>query len=178
MNNIILIGMKSCGKSTVGNLLAKRFAVPFIELDSEIQRIHDRKYHEHLSCRELFVKYGEFCFRTLETESLMSIVRSPKRKPFVLSCGGGTPMYSVNQQLLRDLGLIIFLDTDQDVILARINRDGIPGFFPVKNDPKKSLQLLSRSRNPVYRSLANVTIPIRDELPTVILSQIVERIQI
>ena len=49
MKNIILIGMKACGKSTVGKLLAKKLEMQFIELDQEIEKTHLADKNERLS---------------------------------------------------------------------------------------------------------------------------------
>ena len=60
--NIILIGMKACGKSTVGKLLAQKLGIKFVELDQEIEKVHFMDKNEKLSFREIFRKHGPLIF--------------------------------------------------------------------------------------------------------------------
>ena len=56
MKNIILIGMKACGKSTVGKILAQKLGIDFVELDIEIEKAHLLSKKESLNFREIFKK--------------------------------------------------------------------------------------------------------------------------
>ncbi|KKT48032.1 MAG: Shikimate kinase [Candidatus Gottesmanbacteria bacterium GW2011_GWA2_44_17] len=173
MDNIILIGMKACGKSTVGKLLAKKLGIKFIELDKEIEKIHLINKKEKLNFREIFKKHGAIYFRQLESKILKNISREKKEKKFVLSCGGGTPLNENSQEILKKLGKVIFLDVDKIVLLPRILKHGVPAFFPYSNDPKKSLDELLEKRKPVYEKTADKTIFFDDETPEELVKKIV-----
>lgn len=175
MKNIIIIGMKACGKSTVGRHLAQSLHMHFVELDEQVEALHQEKNGERLSCREIFRTHGEAYFRLLETEALKTQMH---QKNIVLACGGGTPLVVGNQKILQSLGTVVFLDTDPDMLLLRILKTGIPAFFADQDQPKKSLHLLLAKRNPIYKKLAQMQIAIHLETPTETVSRIMERINI
>ena len=87
---IILLGYMGCGKSTIGRLLAKDLALPYIDLDDYLRKIHGR------SVTNLFIEYGEIGFRKLEKTALEDLLVSAQAS--VLSLGGGTPCYGDNMQ--------------------------------------------------------------------------------
>ena len=173
--NIILIGMKACGKSTVGKLLAQKLEIKFIELDQEIEKAHligkkpafakASAGKEKLTFREIFKKHGAIYFRQLELEVLKIIFQEKRTRKFVLSCGGGTPLNEDNKEILKKLGKVFFLDVDEEVLLPRILEHGIPAFFPFQNDPEKSLNKLLEKRRPIYEKIANKIISFKSELP-------------
>ena len=85
---IILLGYMGSGKTTVGRLLAQKLALPFIDLDDYLKKIHDR------SVPNLFDDHGEIGFRKLEQTALNVLLSSTHAS--VLSLGGGTPCYADN----------------------------------------------------------------------------------
>ena len=155
---IILIGMKGCGKTTVGTLLAKKLQISFIDSDTEIEKTHGREKGEAISFRQIFKQYGEKYFRALETRTLKHIAEEFGDTDFVFACGGRTPLQEENQEILIGLGKIIFLNVEKDILLKRILVQGIPAFFPYPADPSKSLDELLTERLPAYKKLADVTI--------------------
>lgn len=153
---IILIGMKSSGKTTLGKILARRLDVPFADMDAEIERRHHQEKGELLRFRDIFARYGKDYFRDLETRALRALSSSDTPSSFVLATGGGLPLAEGNRMLLRALGVIVFLDVPQDVLLARIISRGIPAFFPYPDDPARSLAEILKARQPIYRALAHI----------------------
>lgn len=170
---IILIGMKACGKSTVGKLLAQKLGIEFIELDQEIEKGHLTNKKEKLEFREIFKKHGTKYFRGLESEILEKISREKKSKKFVLSCGGGTPLDENNQKILKKLGKVIFLDTDKEILLPRILKHGVPAFFPYPGNPKKSRDELLKKRKPIYKKVADKIVAFTNETPKEIVNRII-----
>ncbi|HUD18845.1 MAG TPA: shikimate kinase [Patescibacteria group bacterium] len=173
MKNIILIGMKGCGKSTVGRVLSKKLGMRFVELDDEISMLYEKKTGKRLSCRKIFRNIGEEDFRQLETDALNNVKRIQN---MALSCGGGTPLSETNQGMLRSMGTVVFLDTDEDILLKRIKTGGIPSFFKKNEDHKTSLHQVLETRFPVYEKIAGVRLALRDESPEEIATHISERI--
>ena len=160
---IILIGMKGCGKTTVGILLAQTLQIPFIDADVEIESMHRREKGETLSFRQIFQRYGQPYFQALDTRTLQHIASAYEKMNFVFASGGRTPLQAENQDILSDLGTIIFLNVHRAVLLKRILAQGIPAFFPYPHDPERSLDELLMQRAPVYQRLANLTIDIGAE---------------
>jgi len=183
--NLILIGMKSSGKTTIGRLLARKLGLRFTDVDAEIERLHAEQKGERLPFREIFKLYGKDYFRTLETAALRALavnlspptLSSPHRTPFVLATGGGLPLAEENRPLLKALGIIVFLDVAPEVLLPRITARGIPAFFPYPDDPAKSLAELLAARNPIYAALARITVPCRLESQDTIADMIIHQLE-
>ncbi len=173
MDNIILIGMKACGKSTVGKLLARKLGIEFLELDQEIEKVHLMNKKKKLNFREIFKKHGVDYFRALEKKVLKTIVEKDKEKQIILACGGGTPLDPENQMLLKRLGKVIFLNAKEDVLLPRILMHGVPAFFPYLNDPKKSLSELMEKRRSIYEKAADQIISFTSESPEELVEEII-----
>lgn len=163
--SIVLIGMKGCGKTTLGRLLAKKLQLSFIDSDAAIEQMHQQEKGEALPFREIFKRYGEAYFSTLETRTLQHIAQESETTQFVLACGGQTPLREGNQQILSSLGSIVFLQVDESVLLKRILTQGMPAFFPYPHDPERSLHELLAQRLPVYKRLADIIVDVSTGTP-------------
>lgn len=100
---IVLVGFMACGKTTVGDLLAKKLNKLQIDLD---QAIVER---EKLTIPEIFAKFGEDHFRLCEHRALLANIG----KDAVITTGGGTPMRDDNAVCLINSGApVILLDAE------------------------------------------------------------------
>lgn len=174
---IVLIGMKSSGKTTTGKALAKVLEVRFIDMDSELEQEHCAVKKEQLPFREIFKKYGCDYFRELETSTLTKLHGTLKDKKYVLATGGGLPLEESNQTLLKNMGTIVFLDISSDSLLPRIISGGIPPFFSYPDNPEKSLKELLATRSPMYKQVADITLKCNSESPNILVEKIVERLE-
>ena len=138
-NSIILTGLPGSGKSTVGKFLSDKTGFGFIDLDSLIEET------EGLKITEIFAKFGEKYFRTLETDMIKTI---KKKNSFILSTGGGTFQNEDNILLLKNLGTVFYLNVSPDIIYERIKGDRTRPLLNTK-DPKAALfdLLLKRDEN-------------------------------
>ena len=177
MKSMVLIGMKAAGKTTVGKLLALKLSLPFVELDKKIEEFYQKENGEKLACREIFSKFGEEEFRKLETEVLGELAKDISGSR-VLSCGGGTPLSGENQLLLKQVGVVVFLDVDEEVLLPRIMKHGLPAFFPENQDSKMSLQQIMNKRRPVYEAVAGVKLAVGNNIPEQIVEQIIREVNL
>ena len=159
---IIFIGMKSCGKTTSGKLLAKRLDITFIDSDTVIEILHTQERGEILPFRAIFQQYGAAYFHQLETRALQQIAQEYAEKDVILSCGGQAPLRRENQEILSRLGTIVFLQVEKSVLLKRILARGIPASFPYPDDAEKSLTVLMEERLPIYQALADLTTSLDD----------------
>ena len=73
-NNIVLIGFMGCGKTTVGEKLAKELTYAFLDTDAYIEN------REQKSIREIFEQDGENYFRNVETKSLQELIENTQKK--------------------------------------------------------------------------------------------------
>lgn len=158
MKKIILIGMKGCGKTTLGKLLAQKLQIPFVDMDQETEREAQKEKGKKLTYREIFRLYGEKYFSELETKVLRNIALIFRKKDFVLSCGGRTPLYKENQKIMHRMGITIYIHPDKKRLYERIMTNGIPAFFPYPEDPKRSFEEIYANRNPLYKKLSKITL--------------------
>ena len=111
--NLILIGMPGCGKSTVGQLLAQKLNRPFFDADEELVK--------RFGCDipTFFAREGEAAFREKESEMLAEL---GKRSGCVIATGGGCVTRAENYALLHQNGVIVWLRRD----LAALPTEGRP----------------------------------------------------
>jgi shikimate kinase len=111
-NKIFLIGMMGVGKTTIGQLLAKKLLIEFIDTDAQIQS------NEGISITSLFKQHGEQYFRKLEAKLIEKIsIELPK---YVVSCGGGLPLVPFAMEKMLTNGTVVFLDAPPTILFDRI----------------------------------------------------------
>ncbi|MFC5652164.1 shikimate kinase [Paenibacillus solisilvae] len=113
--HIVLVGFMGTGKSTIGELLAKRLGCDVIGIDEEIERRAGKRIPE------IFASKGETAFREGETEALRDALQSNHRR--VISTGGGAVLAERNRELMITHGLVIALKADAEQIIARVSKD-------------------------------------------------------
>jgi len=113
MQNIVLVGMPGCGKSTIGKLLAEKCGKTFVDADTEIIRMVDKPIPQ------IFAEDGEDSFRQWETIALNEL---GKQSGLVIATGGGCVIKERNYPLLHQNGTIAWLKRD----LEYLPTDGRP----------------------------------------------------
>jgi len=129
--NIILIGMPGCGKTSIGKELAKISGRAFADTDEKIIKDSGK------SIPEIFSLDGEDEFRALESGALRSLC---KESGLVIATGGGIVKRSENLRIMRQNGIIVFLDRD----IGRLEITGRP------LSEKEGLNKLAEERLPLY----------------------------
>jgi len=113
--NIVLMGYMASGKSAIGKVLAKKLNLQFIDLDVFIEE------NEGVTISELFQTKGEIYFRIKEGEYLKEILE--KNKNTVISCGGGTPCYGNNLEIIKKYSISFYLKASINTIFERLKNE-------------------------------------------------------
>ena len=138
--NVILIGMPGCGKSRVGQALAKRMGRTFVDLDEEIVR------RAGTSIPEIFARDGEAGFRALEAQVVAGVCRE---KGQVVATGGGAILREDNVRAMRQNGRLILLERRLDAL----SMDGRP-----LSKSAEALEAMWQARKEKYRAAADAAV--------------------
>lgn len=139
--NIVLIGMPSSGKSTVGKRLASELNRNFYDSDTEITAT------EKLSPREIIERYGEAHFRNAEKEVIKEL---SKKSGAVIATGGGAVLSGDNVDALKRNGVIVFLNRPLEKLMPTPDR-------PLSAD-FATLERLYNLRLPTYKAAMDIEI--------------------
>lgn len=137
--NVVLIGMPGCGKSTVGPILAKKMQRRFADADTAVAE------KAGISIPEIFEKFGEPGFRELETAVLAEL---GKQSGLVIATGGGCVTMEQNYPLLHQNGCIFWLQRE----LSTLSSEGRP--LSKSGNPEQ----MYRIRKSMYQSFADHTV--------------------
>ncbi len=139
MNNIVLIGMPGCGKSSVGKLLAERTGRKLIDADQAIV--------ESAGCPipEIFKQDGEAGFRKIETKVLEQL---GKLSGVIIATGGGCVTRPENYPLIHQNGMIFWLQRD----ISKLPTNGRP------LSQANPLEKLYADRKDKYAAFADVIV--------------------
>jgi shikimate kinase len=157
--NVILIGMKHCGKTTLGSALAARWRCPFYDVDRMIEDYNERETGQRSTVREIFSAGGENRFRELEAKVVcdLFLLLGKTEQSNVVAVGGRTALNKKVDALLRAMGLVVYLEVSPDEMFARVARSGLPPFVD-ETDPENHFLKLHEERSPQYRRLARLTV--------------------
>ena len=151
---IVLIGFTSTGKSAVGRRLAKHCGMTFCDLDTELIERYAGNHDERLKCRAIFEQHGEAFFRQLEADTLRSL---RGETGLVLATGGGAPMTEANRPLLKEIGVVVYLQANAAQVMLRMRNKGMPAFLA--DDPsEENLARVMAERDPIYHEVADITV--------------------
>jgi shikimate kinase len=146
--SIFLIGPMGSGKTAVGRSLARHLSRPFYDSDAEIVR------RTGVDIPYIFEKEGEAGFRQREREAIEALAALGG---IVLATGGGAVMLPENRRLLAERGCVVYLETSIDQQVDRVQH-GRHRPLLSNVDPAVRLKELMAVRDPLYRSIADITV--------------------
>lgn len=149
--NLVLIGMPSSGKSTIGKALQLETQRKWIDIDHRIEEKTQRKISD------IFLNDGEAYFRKLEKETLYEC---SKERGIILSTGGGSILDQDNVLALKQNGILVFLNRD-------LNQLKIEAHRPLAQD-QDALRQLYLTRVPLYMNAADLIIDNNQDIPLAI----------
>ena len=136
--NVILIGMPSCGKSTVGKIVAKLLEREVVDTDKEIVKLGRE-------IKDIFATDGEKAFRDIETQTIKEVAKSTCK---VIATGGGAILREENVKALKQNGKIYFIDRPLENLIPTSDR-------PLSVD-KNAIEKLYNQRYSIYSSVCDV----------------------
>jgi len=152
VKNIILIGYRCTGKTSVGKKLSERLGLPFFDTDDLIIELAG------MSIREIVEKGGWDLFRQREKETIKGL---SSMQDSILATGGGVFENQENRKTLRRNGLFVWLTADVKTITERMLSDqNSPSQRPSlsHNNLETETTMILKKREPAYRELADFTV--------------------
>lgn len=145
MRNLILTGMPSCGKSTLGVVLAKTLGMKFVDTDLLIQEVENCKLQEIIDERGMqeFLRIEEKVLSEIEAENS------------IISTGGSAVYSDKAMKHLGSIGDVVYIKLSLDEIERRLNNIKTRG---IAMKPGETLADLYNMRVPLYEKYADITI--------------------
>ena len=164
MKNIILVGMPSCGKSTVGVVLAKTLNKNFVDTDLLIQR------RENKTLQEIINTSGNEYFHKVEEEVLLSF----NEEDYVVATGGSAIYFDSAMEHFKEKGTVVYIRVSLETVLERLNNIKTRG---VTLEKGQTLEDLYNMRIPLYEKHADVIIDADNCTVEETIEKIIEKIE-
>lgn len=139
--NIVLIGMPSSGKTTVGKSISEKLCKTFTDSDEEIVRSTGK------SVPDIFADDGESVFRGIEKDVVKTLSMKNSQ---IISTGGGVILNEENIEVLKGNGRVYFLDRPLEKLITTSDR-------PLSSN-RSDLEKRYRERYELYKRAADVVI--------------------
>ncbi len=146
--NLILIGPMGSGKTAVGRSLARHLGWSFYDSDTEIVR------RTGVDIPYIFEKEGEAGFREREREAIEALMAL---QGIVMATGGGAVLLPENRRVIAERGVVVYLETSVPQQAERV-KHGRTRPLLSNVDPATRLKELMTVRDPLYRSIADLTV--------------------
>lgn len=142
--SVVLIGFMGAGKSAIGRELARRTKLTRHDTDELVRA------RFHSSIPEIFAQLGEETFRNAETDELRKL---GNKAGIIVVTGGGIVLREENVRLLRSMGMIIWLDADEEILWKRASLRRNRPLLQTAN-PREKFSALLRQRRSLYQTAA------------------------
>lgn len=163
---IVLVGPMGSGKSTVGEVLARRLGVPYRDTDADIVTAEGREI------ADIFVEDGEPRFRELERAAVREALAVHSG---VLALGGGAVLDSGSRALLAGLP-VVFLSLDVEEAVRRTGLNQARPLLAV--NPRRQWRELMAARLPLYTEVARVEVATDDRTPDEVADAIIAALEL
>lgn len=166
--NIVLIGMRGAGKTSVGAILAGQLQRVLIEIDMLIV------YEAGMSVPQIVERYGWDYFRAIET---LVTQRVSQLEGVVNSTGGGVILNPLNVKALRSSGIVFWLNVSADKIVQRIDKDPNRPLLTQKETLREEIESVLAHRAALYRDAAHQIIETNGKSPEEVAEEILNILQ-
>ncbi|MCG6883192.1 MAG: shikimate kinase [Silicimonas sp.] len=144
---VVMVGMMGAGKTAIGQALAKRLHVPFLDSDAEIAKAANR------TIAEIFERDGEPFFRDRESEVIARLLDGA---PCILSTGGGAFLREENRRMISEKGASLWLRAELELLWQRVKHKTTRPLLHTP-DPRATLAQIQKNRDPLY-ALADIVV--------------------
>ena len=166
--NIVVMGPKGAGKTSVGIALAETLGRPWVDTDRIIEALDGKGR----TCREIFIADGEEAFRALEREAAC---RASELAYHVVITGGELMMNPDSRRPLRHGGVLILLKAQPAILWERATRGGIPPAFAGEDGEFRFYQQCAQ-RKEVLTPFADIVLDTTDGVPEVLAAALADRV--
>lgn len=164
-DNIVLVGLMGCGKSSIGRRLAARLDMPFVDTDKEIEAAAGK------SIVDIFAEDGEDVFRDGERRVIARVLHTPRQ---VVGTGGGAYINPEIRQNIADTSTSVWLRAELDLLMERVARRPDRPLLQADN-PRAIMQKLIDERYPIYQS-SDIVINSKKAVHDVIVDDVIEKL--
>ena len=152
--NLILIGMRGTGKTSIGKRVATRLRRRFFDTDQLIEQQLGEALSRYVD------RLGWEAFREVEHQV---ICRIAQQRDAVISTGGGALTYARNVEVLKPSGLVVLLAADPLTLARRLRRSYVRPPLTGEQSLEAEMSALWRQREPVYRKVCDVVLAVGPE---------------
>ena len=167
--NVVLIGMRGSGKSTVAKLLAVRLGWHYVELDEAIAK------KEGMAISDIVAEKGWHYFRERESEVVEIVASSDK---IVISTGGGVVLREKNMVALKRNGICVFLLAPMDSLFEHVGgEDSELPRLTEQGSMREEIEEVWKIREPLYRKAADEILGTKQLTLEGVVEEILQRLQ-
>jgi shikimate kinase len=161
---LVLSGIKHCGKTTLGNMLANRKGCAWYDLDQLVLNFPAANHYP--TVRDLFIAEGVERLRELEAEAVKQVLKrfNPGTKAAVISLGGGTIENREAMDMLKQEGSIVYLYLPEALLYERIMAKGRPPFLS-EDHPREDFHEIFIKRDMMNRESADLVVDLAEASP-------------
>jgi shikimate kinase len=168
--NLVLIGLRGTGKSTVAEVLAARLGWSWYDADTEIER------RAALTIKQIFEAGGEAAFRDWETQVVTELAQHERA---VLALGGGAILRPENRAAIAQQGTIVWLTASPETLWSRIQADATTAARRPNLSAGGGINEIIATldaRREVYRQCADMEVDTEGKTPDQVADAIVEQL--
>jgi shikimate kinase len=167
--NIVLIGMRGSGKTTVGRILAQKLGRELVEMDRLVS------VRAGLSISEIVARYGWSKFRDIEEEITGEVA---ELNNVVNAAGGGVVTREKNIQSLKKTGVLVWLKASVDTLLERIGEGTERPLLVEGRTQREDMEMTLNEREPLYQKAADLVIDTKNKTPEEVTEAIIKLLTI